>query len=288
MPWRMASILAWLFNRPPPFEHLPVFIEKANAVVSWSPKAGCSHAVFWAFVHEECVSQAFAESPLPHKYRIHTYEKQERYRLGLERLRRGGAPGQTLVKVTRDPKHRLISIFRHACRRPFLHATVRATLGFDPAVAGFALADLDALLGRLDLTRPARVDPHLRPQASTLWDLPFGRVITLNMDETPLNASLNAVERELGLPTTEFGAIPAFKRLRETHYARPRAFASGVPVETYRFKPSETRAFPKRELMASPLLEHMARRHYAMDYGRVGSGDTAGRLFQPDARLVAR
>ena len=61
-----------------------------------------------------------------------------------------------------------------------------------------------------------------------------------------------------------------------------------MSIETYRFKPHETKAFPKRELMASPLLERMARRHYAMDYARVGSGDTGGELFQTKSGLVAR
>jgi hypothetical protein len=293
----LNSMLAWLTGdrpapapvpAPAPFTHPPVFIQKANTVVSWSPKAGCSHVVFWAFVHEGCLPQAAAESHLPHKYRIDTYQKEQRYRLRLGRLRRGAAPGHTLVKITRDPKCRLVSIFRHACRRSFLHELVRTTLGFDPATEGFALADLDALLGQLKLTYPTRADPHLRVQESPLWTLPFDRVITLNMDEIPLNDGLNAVERVLGLPQTDFTRLAAFRRLRKAHYARERAFDASVPLETYRFRPHETKAFPKRELMASPLLERMARRHYAADYAGVGSGDTAGELFQPASVLVAR
>lgn len=273
----------------PPFSPTPVFIRKADVVVSWSPKSGCSHVVFWAFGHEGCRDQAAQGHHLPHGYRIHTYQKQPDIVRRLRRLRAGEAEGLTLVRVTRDPKKRLVSIFRHACKHPFLHAAVREKLGFDPAVEGFALTDLDALLGHLKLDWPTDADPHVRAQASPLWELPFRRTITINMDEIPLDPSLHAVERALGLPETDFG-LPAFRNLREAHYARPRGFPKGVPVATHRFRPAETRGFPKSVLMASPFLAEMARRHYAADYAAgLASGDTAGELFQaaPAAEAAA-
>lgn len=264
----------------PPFPQPPVFVRKADVVVSWSPKSGCSHVVLWAFGHEGCRDAATAQSHLPHGYRIHTYQKLPVILRRIRSLSTGGAEGQTLVRVTRDPKKRLVSIFRHACKHPFLHAAVREHLGFDPAVEGFALTDLDALLGHLKLGWPTDADPHVRVQASPLWELPFRRTITINMDEIALNPSLNAVERALGLPETDFGDA-AFRNLREAHYARPRGFRRGVPVATWRFRPAETRGFPKNELLVSPFLERMARRHYAADYAAgVASGDTAGELFQ--------
>ena len=272
-----------------PFTFTPIFIRKADTVVSWSPKAGCSHVVLWAFIHEGCFRQATVDSPLPHKFRIHVYQKQPAYRRMLRQLKREGGAGRTLLKVTRDPKSRLISIFRHACRYPFLHKDVRAILGFDPAVEGFSLVDLDALLGHLRLTPPTTADPHVRGQYSPLWDMGFARVITLNLDEVPLNASLNAVERSLGLPVTGFDRLPEFQRLRETHYAkREAAWDDARSLESYRFKPQETRAFPKQRIMVSPLFERMARRHYRADYGRTGSSDTSGALFSPEPRLTAR
>ena len=48
----------------------------------------------------------------------------------------------------------------------------------------------------------------------------FDRIITLNIDEVPLEESLNAVERALRLPMTDFDRLPAFAPLRETHYAK--------------------------------------------------------------------
>jgi hypothetical protein len=281
---RAASAVAFPPGRYP-FTFSPVFINKANAVVSWSTKAGCSHVVLWALLHQGFLRHASQGRELPHRFRIQVYQQRPAFKAWVRRMRREGGAGRTLIRVTRDPKKRLVSIFRHTCRFPFLHEAVRARLGFDPAVEGLSLADLDAVLAGLDLAPPTSADPHVRGQYSPLWELGFDRVITLNMDETPLNPGLNAIERSLGLPETGFD-IPAFRNLREIHYAEPRAFRRDAPIETYRFRPHETKAFPKRELMASPLLERMARRHYARDYGQVGSGDTAGELFQPAGRVA--
>jgi hypothetical protein len=181
--------------------------------------------------------------------------------------------------VTRDPRKRLVSIFRHACRRPFLRK-YRDLMGFDPAVEGLSLADLDALLGQLTLTCPATADPHLRVQSNPLWEFGYDRVITLNMDERSLDAGLNAIEAALRLPVTDFAARPAFARLRRAHYAEDGVWDDPGDLATFRFRPDEFRAFPKSQIMALPLLEAMARRHYAVDYGRVGSADSAGALFQ--------
>lgn len=273
-----ATVVAFPPDRYP-FTFSPIFIRKANAVVSWSTKSGCSHVVLWALLHEGFLRQASERRELPHRFRIHVYQKRPAFKAWVRRLRREGGGGRTLIRVTRDPKKRLVSIFRHTCRFPFLHEAVQARLGFDPAVEGLSLTDLDAVLEHLDLAPPTTADPHVRGQYSPLWELGFDRVVTLNMDEIPLNASLNAIERSLGLPETDFD-IPAFRNLREIHYAQPRAFVRDTPIELYRFRPNETKTFPKRELLATPLLARMAR-HYAADYAAgIASGDTAGELFQ--------
>jgi hypothetical protein len=276
---------------PPPslaaygFTYTPTFIRDTRIVVSWSTKSGCSHVILWALNHNRLLDQALAYDEWPHKFRMHVYEKRAVFKLPMHAFLRSGGRGHTLVKVTRDPKARLVSIFRHACRFAFLRDEVRETLSFDIRNRGLSLADLDAVLGRLQLVPPTRVDPHLRVQYSPLWDMAFDRVITVNIDETDLDAGLNAVERSLGLPVTDFAALPAFGQLHETHHARPRDLAAHGPIETLRFRPRQTQDFPKQQLMASPLLEDMARRHYGVDFGRVGTSDTAGEIF-PRAGLA--
>jgi hypothetical protein len=282
-----------LFRRPPPrprtdFTQTPTFLGgSTKTVISWSTKAGCSHVLLWAFVHNGLLDEALAYDPWPHKFRMHVYQKRAVYKQPLHALLRSGGRGHTLLKVTRDPKARLVSIFRHACRFAFLRDQVRETLGFDMRKCGLSLADFDAVLERLPLAPPTRVDPHLRVQSSPLWDMAFDRVITLNIDEVDLDASLNAFEAELGLPCTDFAGLPAFRALHETHHARLHTLAGHGPIETRRFRPADTAAFPKQQLMASPLLERMARQHYALDYGRVATSDTAGVLFARDRLALA-
>ena len=77
-----------------PFTFTPIFIRKADTVVSWSPKAGCSHVALWAFIHEGCFRQATVDSPLPHEFRIHVYHKQPAYRRMLRQLKREEAAAE--------------------------------------------------------------------------------------------------------------------------------------------------------------------------------------------------
>lgn len=267
---------------PALFPHAPIFIPSADTVVLWSTKSACSHVVLWAFLQNGHFGKATAYSRWPHDYRERIYRADRAFAEPLQRLLDSRGAGQTLVKVTRDPKKRLVSIFRHACRFPILYAEVHRTLGFDVREKGLSLVDLDRVLRRIRLTPPTDANPHVRVQASPVWEMGFDRVITLNIDEVPLDASLNAIERALGLAVTDFDALPAFAHLRETHYAREGAFTADRPIENYRFRPDETAAFPKRQLTASALLENMARRLYHADYAATGTADTRGELFRPD------
>ena len=81
-------------------------------------------------------------------------------------------------------------------------------------------------------------------QYTPLWDMAFDRVITLNLDKVPLDASLNAVERDLGLPVTDFASIAEFRRLRDEHYAIPCRYFGPGPIELRRFRRHETQPFP--------------------------------------------
>ena len=260
---------------------VPLVIRRAGLVVAWSPKAACSHTVLWAFQQEGLLEAANAHDPWPHVYRTEVYNRSPARRALQRDLARRKAAGLTLLRVTRHPANRLVSIFRHACRFPILREPARRTLGFDTVERGLSLADLDAVLGSLRLAPPTGANPHVRTQWSPLWDLGFDRVITLNLDEIPLDASLNAVEADLGLPRTDFAAIAAFQRLRRIHTTKPRRFTGPHPIETCRFRREDTQPFPKAALISAPLLHDMAERHYRVDRDRVGSGDTAGRLFQP-------
>lgn len=278
------------FRDPPPapavadpfaLEPRPLLIRAARLVVAWAPKAGCSHVAWWVFRHEGLMAAAEAHDPWPHKYRQFVYYRDPAYDAATGAIRAAGGRGWTLLRVTRDPAKRLVSIFRHACRFPFLREEARRRLGIDIREEGLSLRDLDAILRGRRLVVPTPMNPHVCAQTHPVWALGFDRVITLNMDETDLDAGLNAIERDLGLAPTDFAAIPAFARLREEHYARETARAVPEPVEAHRFRAADAAAFPKAQIAASPFLAAMARRHYRADLGRVDSGDSAGRLAFP-------
>ena len=238
------------------------------AVVCWSPKSACSHAVLWTFLHEGLLAEAVAYNPWPHEYRMHVYYRLERYRRLSRAVSATGGRGHTLLKITRDPHKRLVSMFRHACRFPFMAATFRERLGID-------LETMEHLAARLrHRARRAAADApdqrRIRTSGSKYypgWDWDFYWVITVNIDQTDLDAALNAVEAEFGLPVTDFAAEDAFARLRKQHYAVPARLDPDGAIEDYRFRPGAVRRFPTAQLLQL-LLGRRTRRALLRDRHR--------------------
>ena len=248
-------------------------------VISWSPKSGCTHVVTWFFLKTGHLQRANAYHAWPHRYRKDIYNRTTAYRQYITELQESGGKGYTHIKITREPIKRLVSILRHVCRHSFMHEELLRKLNLNAAQHGVSLLDLRRYLGGENLIRPSAVDPHLCAQIHPVWSLSFDRIITLNMDQTELNFGINAIERELGMDETRFADNPKFNRVRESHYAKSGEYDGPEPIEEHRFMPSETRSFPKRQLTESVILQQMAREFYAPDFGKVDSGDTAGRLF---------
>ena len=258
----------------------PLALSGPRMVVCWSPKSACSHAVLWTFLHEGLLAEAVAYNPWPHEYRMHVYYRLERYRRLSRAVSATGGRGHTLLKITRDPHKRLVSMFRHACRFPFMAATFRERLGIDLETDGISLRDFGTVLGELPLMPPTDADSHLWVQYHPVWDWDFDRVITVNIDQTDLDAALNAVEAEFGLPVTDFAAEDAFARLRKQHYAVPARLDPDGAIEDYRFRPGAVRRFPTAQLLQSPLVAELVERCYAIDIGSTDVADTAGILFR--------
>lgn len=257
----------------------PLIMPGRKIVISWSPKSGCTHIVTWFFLKTGQLKQANDFHFMPHEYRKHVYQKSPNYKRHIQQLAESGGKGFTHIKITRDPKKRLVSIFRHACRYRFMHHELSRKLNLNAKKHGISLMDLSKYLEGENLIKPSSVNPHLCAQIHPVWRLSFDRTITLNMDQTDLNSGINAIERELGVNVTPFSDITKFNDIRENHYARSGHYTGSGPIEEHRFRPSETRNFPKQQLTESEIMDQMARDYYDVDFGKVDTLDTAGRLF---------
>ena len=229
----------------------PIAIASERMVVSWSPKSACSHVVLWTFLHEGLAAEAAAYHDWPHEYRMHVYYRSARFRRFAHDVVAGGGRGYTLVKVTRDPAKRLVSMFRHACRFPFMTEIFREKLGIDIATAGLSLRDFATVLQDLPLVVPTAMDPHISAQYHPVWDWDFDRVITLNIDQIGLDDALNAVEAEFGMK--EDGVRRAC-RVRGAAAVALRAAGAARDRRADRGPPFRTRQGPQLSEPAAPGL----------------------------------
>lgn len=256
-----------------------LILPEARLVVSWSPKCACTHVVAWALDRRGLLDAALAHGDWIHRYRVEVLNpSEEAWRAGAAVSTARGA-GHTLLRITRDPAARLVSVFRHVVRNPAIWPKLAGAVTHPIDREGLSLEDLDRALSAQDLHPLSAADPHPRPQSHPVWRLGFYRVVTVNIDTDSLDAGLDAFDAEFGLrgsdaPPERLGEVAAAGR-----YAAQEPYRGRGPVERHRFHRRDTDGFPKAELLASPLLHDMVRRHHAAELGRVTTGDTAGRLF---------
>lgn len=181
-------------------------------VVMWSPKAACTTAITWAFLHNGLLEEALAFSPWVHRYRLRRYQKTERY---LERLRRLPRQGRYVVKIARNPFERAVSSFLHAYRHSYEDQLLARALGRPvDQQRRFSFREFIHYLEGLDLLR---CNTHHRLQTTplerhVLFGLRPERVIRI---EDGLTAALAELEREFDLPPTDF-SNPVFRSVHHT------------------------------------------------------------------------
>ena len=261
----------------------PLILPDARLVVSWAPKCACTHVIAWAFDRMGVLEAARTHHEWVHRYRIEVVNpSEEAWRAAAHVSARGGR-GHTLLRVTRDPAARLVSIFRHAVRSARLWPQMAPWLSHDIAREGLSLEEFDRFLGAQDLGARSATNEHFSVQSHPVWDMRFDRVVTLNLDTHPLDEGLAAVDADLALGAGRPAPAALRKAASVERYAVEAPYEGGDPLERHRFRHAGAEGFPKAQLMASPLLLDMVRRHYAPDLGRVATGDTDGRLFAAPA-----
>lgn len=258
----------------------PLVFSTAPVVLSWSPKSACTHVLCWFLAHEGLMTAAEYYDLWPHEFRGKVYYRSRTYRAAATRFLDSGGAGYTLIRITRAPERRLVSVFRHALRTGLVRAALDTELGRDTRATGASLQEFGAHLAGRPLVTPSEVNMHLRAQYHPVWDMAFDRVITLNMDETGLDAGLAAIEADLGLPSQDPMAHAYFRQVRQRHYSRDVPWIGPGPVEAARLGAAGEDGFPKRALEGTALVRELAQELHGIDHGRVATADTAGRLFR--------
>ena len=258
----------------------PLIFSDRPVVVDWSPKSACTHALIWYLAQEGLVRGAEFFDPWPHRYRGQVYYRSMMYRQAATRFLNSGGRGYTLLRITRAPARRFVSIFRHVARTGLLGSAMSAALGRDTSETGFSIREMGRYLEGRDLVVPSEENFHLCAQYHPVWDMAFDRVITLNVDETALETGLGDIERDLQLPGRRVADNPWFHSVRSRHYARNVPHEGNGAVEDRRFGSASGANFPKSALEESEVVRDLAARLHGIDLGRVGTSDTAGRLFQ--------
>lgn len=250
-----------------------------HLVVAWSPKSACTHVLVWALRHQGLLEEAAEHHDWVHRYRRAVYYERDAHRAAMADVLGSRGAGHVLLRVTRAPLTRMVSIFHHVLRNRRLWREVGAATGRDVGREGLSLADLDRYMGRRDLSAWGTTDPHFCVQDHPALRLAYDRRVTVNVDEHDLDAALSAVEAEWAGPGAAIDAARMGEVTRRERHAPDAAWGGRGPIEEHRFRPSEVEQFPKSALLAAPFADAMTRRRHAADVGRVASGDSAGRIF---------
>ncbi len=120
--------------------------------------------MIWFFLKEGLLPAANYYHSWPHKFRVDVYNHSHTYKRLAARLLASKGEGHTLLRVVRDPRKRLVSIFRHVCRHASLRRAVDRKLGLDTERDGLSLREFDAFLSDEQLSVPSRLNMHVCAQ----------------------------------------------------------------------------------------------------------------------------
>jgi hypothetical protein len=201
---------------PPTYRELRrshvAFVESANLAVMWSYKAACTTVIKWVLLHNGLLPEALAYNGWVHKYRLHHYQKSDRYFSRLRDFTRGRFE---VVKVVRDPLDRAVSSYIHAYRTGYDDASVSAAIQ-RPLTRRqrFSFREFVTFLEQSDLHFG---NPHHRVQVApverhVLFRTKPRRIIKI---EQGLTAALAELERSHGLPAADF-TDPVFRSEHHT------------------------------------------------------------------------
>jgi hypothetical protein len=259
---------------PPTYRELRrshvAFLESANLAVMWSYKAACTTVIKWVFQHNGVLSEALAYSSWVHKYRLHKYQKSDRYLARLHQLRSGRFD---VVKVVRDPLDRAVSSYLHAYHTRYEDEAISKFLQRPlPRRQRFSFREFVTFLEQGDLRY---CNPHHRVQVAPIErHVLFGtRPEKIIKIEQGLTSALGELERSLGLPATDF-SNQVFGS--EHHTVRTHQQNAAADLTHFSLK-----AAPPASMFYDDDLSARVMRLYAEDFRHYGYSTDLPRAAQP-------
>jgi hypothetical protein len=201
----------------------PLVDPQGRFITLFSAKSACSSVVIWFFKQLGCMDEARGYAEWPHRYRIERWYKDSRY---LEALAASQMGKSKVLRVVRDPVERAGSSFRHALGTRYAKDEIQARLGIDIDAEGLSFERFIDFLGQEDLDH---CNPHHRRQKHAVEDLCKPDFL-INASRQDLFEQLNAFERSIGLPHTDF---PSLTWLHELQAGRT-PHSVDLPGDPYR------------------------------------------------------
>lgn len=235
----------------------PLVDSERRLVVLWSPRSACTAAYVWfatacGFVDE------LRQYDSPHDHRMQVFRTSPRY---LDSIA-GDTSRFHVVRIIRDPYDRAAAIFRKALVDNFADRDAGLVgLNFDMGVS-FHMFLL--MLERLDMQN---VDTHYRPQFH-----PFERErkpdTVINVSRSDLFAELNALERRMDWPPTDFAAMEWFHAYERARRASPHPLSGTDMFRTpiARGNPPAHTPFPEFVSLLTPPARALIESIYHDDF----------------------
>jgi hypothetical protein len=187
-----------------PLNNQTLLLPEYKLGIIWSPKAACTKVLLWYFKQLDLLPAVLFYHPGPHRYRINVLYNSREYRKWLEK-----SPWREFswYQFCRDPVKRALSSYRHNLVMGNAdHAISRALGRKVSSLEGYSLNEFIQYLATLDLL--GKVDPHVRLQKNSIADVV--RVNRINIDQVDMLLAMNTIERNHGLPVTDFAEFSAF------------------------------------------------------------------------------
>jgi hypothetical protein len=193
------------FKEFAPLNGQTLILPTSKLGIIWSPKCACTKVVLWYFKMTGLLDAALFYHPWPHNYRMNVLYASDQY---TRWVKTADWKNFTWYQFCRDPVKRALSSYRHSLGQG--HADERISRALQRPASNVQGYSLEEFLRYLEIERLAGpCDPHVKFQTQELSKSVPVKII--NIDEVDMLEQMNVIERQHGLPITNFSSIKAFE-----------------------------------------------------------------------------